>query len=227
MPWRLPKSPSQNIPMDIHARIAVFHSLTREERKCPDRHRAMASWLKTFIEDTPAVPVGYQMLFLFSFYYGHDTEWSLIIARDYYSRTRDHLAAILIAVMEEEFRGGIGKKLYDLLTVIGGLSRDWEDICCFYRAMYLKKNELPYEDMLLKVVGINEVYPRAWLELARLHDADREKHNRYLNRALQQMSTVDYRDEHLFTIDYFLKEVAHLSTASHMQLEYFRAQLKK
>lgn len=143
MPWRLPKSPSQNIPMDIHARIAVFHSLTREERKCPDRHRAMASWLKTFIEDTPAVPVGYQMLFLFSFYYGHDTEWSLIIARDYYSRTRDHLAAILIAVMEEEFRGGIGKKLYDLLTVIGGLSRDWEDICCFYRAMYLKKNELP------------------------------------------------------------------------------------
>ncbi len=211
---------------DIHARIAAFHSLTREERKCPDRHRAMAGWLKAAIEDSPDLPVGYQMLFLFSFYYGQDTEWSLIIARDYYCRTRDHIAAILIAVIEEEFRGGIGKKLYDLLTVIGGLSEDWEDICCFYQAMHLKKNELPYEDMLLKVIAINEVFPRAWLELARLHDTDREKHNRYLSMAILQISTGNFKEENLFTIDYFLKEVVHLSAASNIQLEYFRAQLK-
>lgn len=213
--------------MTLEGRIAEFNSLPQEDRKNYDRREEMSDCLEQFIESHPYLPAGYHMLFLFSYHYGHDTEWSLEIATRYYQQTKDDLAALLMAVVEEEFRAGIDKSLNDLLNEIGESSPQWKDVCCYYQAMYRKKQNQPYEELLLQGVAINQRYPKVWLELAGLYAQDRELHNWYIQQAILNAAIEDYHHELLFSLDYYFRTTVYLNSVSEPQLQLMKSRLIK
>jgi hypothetical protein len=168
----------------------------------------------------------YYQLFLLYVNVLRDYEEAMKTAMKCYKCHNDQISIILWSSIEEVYRGGIDKKLVEMIRSVPNDS-PYLDIFLFYESMYLKSNGLPYEEKLKEVIVLNNSFVQAYIELSKIFKSDSNQAHQYIRVAISKMTLYTGDSYDFFDLDLYFREVIYLNSVSKYQLEYFESLVKE